>query len=116
LQFDDGDCAKFIVEVVLVDPSYQIIRSFMDYWILQKLGQKTFEIYRNIILSARLERNGKTPLHVAGEEGNENIFRFLYSSLASRTQDFECQKSEIEHYLLKKLDRDGCLKLGQLNS
>jgi hypothetical protein len=43
--FNDEDCAKFIVEVVLVDPSYRIIRSFTNFWILEKLDQKTFEIY-----------------------------------------------------------------------
>jgi hypothetical protein len=42
---------------------------------------------------------------VAGEEGNQNIFWFLYSSLAAKTEDFENKKSKIESYLLK-LDKD----------
>ncbi len=99
--FDDEDCAKFIVEVVLVDPSYRIIRSFLNFWILTKLEQKTFEIYRKKLLSSSTGSKGKTPLHVAGEEGNENIFWFLYSSLASKTQEFENKKKEIENFLLK---------------
>ncbi len=142
--FDDEDCAKFIVEVVLVDPSFQIIRAFLNFWILGKLDQKTFEIYRKKLLSSSTEEEAEseddeetplhvagkieeeaesedddseslstdsstgekyqeTPLHVAGEEGNENIFWFLYSSLASKTQDFENKKKEIENFLLKFL-------------
>jgi hypothetical protein len=99
--FDDEDCSKFIVEVVLVDPSFRIIRSFMNFWILGKLDQKTFEIYRNKLLSSSAGSKGETALHVAGQEGNENIFWFLYSSLASKTQDFENKKKEIEIFLLK---------------
>ncbi len=95
--FDDEDCAKFIVEVVLVDPSYRIIRAFLNAWILQKLDQKTFEIYQKKLLSSSVGTvYEETPLHVAGEEGNENIFWFLYSSLASKTQEFENKKKEIE--------------------
>ncbi len=100
--FDDEDCAKFIVEVVLVDPRFQIIRAFLNFWILEKLDQKTFEIYQKKLLSSSTkEDEGEIPLHVAGREGNENIFRFLYSSLASKTQDFENKKKEIENFLLK---------------
>jgi hypothetical protein len=99
--FDDEDCAKFIVEVVLVDPSFRIIRSFLNFWILQKLDQKTFEIYQKKLLASSVGSKGETPLHVAGQEGNENIFRFLYSSLASKTQEFENKKKEIENFLLK---------------
>jgi hypothetical protein len=101
--FVDGDCAKFIVEVILVHRSYRIIRSFLNFWILEKVEQKTFEIYQKKLLSSSVaESKGKTPLHVAGEEGNENIFWFLYSSLASKTQEFENKKKEIEEYLLKE--------------
>jgi hypothetical protein len=35
----------------------------------------------------------KTPLHIACREGNQNIFQFLYSSLATRTNNFEIRKS-----------------------
>ncbi len=101
--FDDEDCTKFIVDVVLVDPSYRIIRSFLNFWILTKLDQKTFEIYRNKLLSSTTGSKGETPLHVAGQEGNENIFWFLYSALASKTQEFENKKKEIENFLLKFL-------------
>jgi hypothetical protein len=100
--FDDEDCAKFIVEVVLVDPSYRIIRAFLNFWISEKLDQKTFEIYqKKLLASSTKEDEGETPLHVAGQEGNENIFWFLYSSLASKTRDFENKKKEIENFLLK---------------
>ncbi len=99
--FDDEDCAKFIIEVVLVDPSYRIIRAFLNFWILEKLDQKTFEIYQKKLLASSVGNKGGTPLHVAGREGNENIFWFLYSSLASKTQEFENKKKEIENYLMK---------------
>jgi hypothetical protein len=46
----------------------------------------------------------KTPLHVAGEEGNENIFYFLYSSLKAKSENFESRKLDIENYLLMKYD------------
>jgi hypothetical protein len=38
---------------------------------------------------------------VAGEEGNQNIFWFLYSSLAAKTEDFLNKKSAIEKYFLQ---------------
>jgi hypothetical protein len=101
--FDDEDCAKFIVEVVLVEPSYRIIRAFLNFWILEKLDQKTFEIYQKKLLASSVGSKAETPLHVAGQEGNENIFWFLYSSLASKTREFENKKKEIENYLLKFL-------------
>jgi hypothetical protein len=104
--FDDEDCAKFIVEVVLVDPSYRIIRAFLNFWILEKLDQKTFEIYRKKMLSSSVGPKEETPLHVAGQEGNENIFWFLYSALASKTREFENKKKEIEEYLLEKAKSD----------
>jgi hypothetical protein len=113
--FDDEDCAKFIVEVVLKHPSFRIIRSFLNFWILGKLEQKTCEIYQKKLLSSTAEEEEaeseddeewqETPLHVAGKEGNENIFWFLYSSLAIKTQEFEKKKKEIENFLLKFSNR-----------
>ncbi len=101
--FDEEDCAKFIVEVVLVDPSFLIIRAFLNFWILEKLDQITFDIYQKKLLASSTKgpKGEETPLHVAGWEGNENIFWFLYSSLASKTQEFENKKKEIENFLLK---------------
>jgi hypothetical protein len=98
--FVDADCAKFIVQVVLVDESYQIIRSFLNFWILEKVNQKTCELYREELLGSSVEGE-ETPLHVAGGENNENIFRFLYSALAAKGENFENKKTKIENYLLK---------------
>jgi hypothetical protein len=104
--FDDEDCAKFILEVVLVDESYRIIRAFVNFWILEKIDGKTCAMYQKKLLESSDEnRRGKTPLHVAGLEGNQNIFWFLYSSLAAKTEDFENKKSKIQSYFLK-LDKD----------
>jgi hypothetical protein len=76
--FDDEDCAKFISEVVLVDESYRIIRSFVNFWILQKIDGKTCAMYQKKLLESSVEdRKERTPLHVAGEEGNQNIFWFF---------------------------------------
>jgi ankyrin repeat protein len=99
--FDDENCAKFIVEVVLVDPSYQVIRTFMNFWIWEKVNEKTCAVYQNSLLESSIRLNKGTPLHVAGREGNENIFCFLYSALAKKTQYFESMKMEIQDYLLK---------------
>jgi hypothetical protein len=100
--FDDEDCAKFISEVVLVDRSYKIIRSFVNFWILEKIDEKTCAMYQKKLLESPGEdRRGKTPLHMAGREGNQNIFCFLYSSLAAKTENFENKKSKIQSYLLK---------------
>jgi hypothetical protein len=102
--FDDENCAKFITEVILVDPSYQIIRSFMDFWVLEKVNEKTCAIYQEKLLGSSVQ-NKETPLHVAAKEGNGNIFCFLYRSLATKTEDFESKRLEIENYLLKQGDR-----------
>jgi hypothetical protein len=101
--FDDEDCAKFISEVVLVDKSYRIIRSFVSFWIADKIDGKTCAVYQKKLLESSGERKRRdiTPLHVAGREGNQNIFCFLYSSLAAKTENFESKKSEIESFLLQ---------------
>ncbi len=98
--FDDENCAKFIVEVVLVDPSYQVIRTFMNFWILEKVNEKTCAVYQKILLESSI-KGKKTLLHVACWEGNENCFCFLYSALAAKTENFETKKSKIENYLLE---------------
>jgi hypothetical protein len=104
--FDDENCAKFIIDMVLVDDSYQIIRSFMDFWITEKVNQKTSAVYQKMLLDSTREEDDKTPLHVASREGNGNIFWFLYSSLAAKSEDFESRRMEIENYLLKQGDRE----------
>jgi hypothetical protein len=59
-------------------------------------------MYQKKLLESSVEgRRETTPLHVAGEEGNQNIFQFLYSSLAAKTEDFENKKSIIQSYFLK---------------
>jgi hypothetical protein len=98
--FDDEDCAKFISEVVLVDESFKIIRSFVNFWILDKINGKTCGMYQKKLLGSPVD-NKETPLHVAGQESNENIFWFLYSSLAVKTEIFEGKRLEIESYLLR---------------
>jgi hypothetical protein len=100
--FDDEDCAKFISEVVLVDESYRIIRSFVNYWIIEKIDGKTCAMYQKKLLESPVkDRKERTPLHVAGKEGNQNVFWFLYSSLAAKTENFENKKSIIQSYFLK---------------
>jgi hypothetical protein len=100
--FDDEDCAKFILNVVLVDESYKIIRAFVNFWIAEKIESgKTCAMCQKKLLGRSIEgRWGRTPLHVAGRESNQNIFYFLYSSLAAKTENFGNKKSEIESYLL----------------
>jgi hypothetical protein len=98
--FDDENCAKFVVEVVLVEPSYQVIRTFMNFWIFEKVNEKTCAVYREMLLESSV-KGKETPLLFAGREGNENIFCFLYSALATKTEYFIRRKSEIEDYLLK---------------
>jgi hypothetical protein len=101
--FDKEDCSKFIVEVVLVDDSYKIIRLFINCWILEKTdkkkvtdeatlksdenSEKLFNMYtKKLLVSTKKEQ--ETPLNVAAREGNKNIFWFLYSSLTKQT-DFK---------------------------
>ncbi len=97
--FDDENCAKFIVEVVLIDRSYQVIRTFMNFWILEKVNEKTCAVYQKILLESSIESEG-TPLHFAGREGNENLFCFFYSALAINTENSEI-RAKIQNYLLK---------------
>ncbi len=104
--FDDEDCAKFILEVVLVDESYKIIRAFVNFWILEEIKSgKTCAMYQKKLLESS-GKGKRTPLHVAGREGNQNIFWFLYSSLVAKTEDFENKRSKIQRYFLK-LPKDG---------
>ncbi len=103
--FDDENCAKFIVGLVLVKPSYQVIRTFMNFWILEKVNEETCAVYQKMLLESSIEGK-ETPLHVAGREGNENMFCFLYSALAAKTQYFESKMSKIQDYLLKIPNKD----------
>jgi hypothetical protein len=103
--FDDEDCSKFIVEVVLIEDSYRIIRSFMNFWILKKMNDETFKIYQQRLMDCSEYKIKRTPLHVAGSEGNENIFWFLYSSL-TKGENFKSKKPEIGTYLLKVPEND----------
>jgi hypothetical protein len=120
--FDDEECAKFILEVVLKDDSYQIIRTFTNFWIPEKINSKTCEIYQKKLLELKIKKEHgyhynfnvnfkETPFHIAGFEGNENIFWFLFSSLTEKTEDFESKKTEIDFCLLKKLKFDSALFL-----
>jgi hypothetical protein len=97
--FDDEDCSRFIVEEVLVYDSYEIIRSFMNFWIADKITEETCESYRELLLECSIEGLG-TPLQLAGFEGNENVFQFLYSALATKGGNFEQKKPDIEKYLM----------------
>ncbi len=108
--FDDENCAKFVVEVVLVNQSYQVIRTFMNFWILEKVNEKTCAVYQKMLLESSI-RGKETPLHVAGREGIENIFCFLYSALAARTQYFQSKMSKIQTFLLKMPEDDRCFEI-----
>jgi hypothetical protein len=72
----------------------------VNFWISEKVDGKTCAMYQKKLLESSVKDN-RTPLHVAGEEGNQNIFWFLYSSLAAKTENFEDKNSKIQSYLLK---------------
>jgi hypothetical protein len=59
--FDDKKCAKFIVEVVLVVPSYRVIRTFMNFWILEKVNEKNCAVYQKFYWKVQ-SRAKKRPL------------------------------------------------------
>jgi hypothetical protein len=102
--FDEEFCSRFIVDVVLVDDGYRNFRGFVDFWILEKVGPVTGELYQRMLLDGGGQST--TQLHVAGRAGHENIFWFLYLSLASKTEQFKSRQLEIQDYLLK-LSEDG---------
>jgi hypothetical protein len=103
--FNDEDCSKFIVEVVLEEESYKIIRFFMNFWILKKESQECFRTYQKRLLDCSEYKIKTTPLHIAGREGNANIFWFLYLSL-TKGGSFQDKKGEIEEYLMKRQKYD----------
>jgi hypothetical protein len=77
----------------------------MNFWIWEKVSEKTCAVYQKILLESSIEGK-ETPLHLAGRMGNENIFCFLYSALATKTENFEGKRTEIENYLLKMPKED----------
>jgi hypothetical protein len=79
----------------------------MNFWIFEKVNEKTCAVYQKMLLESNI-KGKETPLHFAGREGNENIFCFLYSALATKTEYFKSRKSKIENFLLEvpKRDRD----------
>jgi hypothetical protein len=93
--FKDEDCSKFIVDVVLVEENYRIIRSFVNYWIAEYMEEQSYTIYQGVLLANPASE--KSPIRVSGEEGNEEIFHFLYSSLTKTESPKTSQ--DIQTYL-----------------
>jgi hypothetical protein len=104
---DNKECAIFICKVVLIDSSYRIIRSFVNAWILDRADEKTCEMYQKRLLKSSVKGREETQLHVAGLDGNQNIFWFLYSSLVAKTKYYKSKKSDLKNYLLRIDDCPG---------
>jgi hypothetical protein len=97
--FDQPKVAQFIVHSVFIDEKFQIIRSFIDDWIEEKMTAPIYDVYYRILLSEGPVEH-TTPIHVSGKEQNSKIIEFIYNCL-TRNSKFDHEKSKVQKYLFE---------------
>jgi hypothetical protein len=79
--FDEEEVIKFIVDEVFIERRYNIIRSFIEYWIEEKMARQSYENFCNFILESSAKHT--TPVHVLSEDQNPKTLYFIYNCLLS---------------------------------
>jgi hypothetical protein len=101
--FEQPKVAEFIVHFVFVEEKFQVIRSFVDFWIEEKISPGNCETYSEALL-AESPAEHTTPIHVSAEEQNSKILKFVYNCLTKNSK-FDSDKSKVEIYLFKSKKR-----------
>jgi hypothetical protein len=94
--FEQPKVAEFIVHLVLVEDQYRVVRSFIEYWIEDKVSSDNFDIYFEPFFPESPAQN-TTPIHVSSKEQNPKILDFIYNCL-TKSSKFKNQKSKVEQY------------------
>jgi hypothetical protein len=97
--FEQPKVAEFIVHYVLIEEKFKVIRSFVDFWIQEKMNPGNFETYFEIFFSKGPAEN-TTPIHISAKEQNSKIIEFIYNCLTKNSK-FESEKSKVEKYLFE---------------
>jgi hypothetical protein len=97
--FEQPKVAEFIVYSVFVEEKFQVIRSFVDFWIEEKMNQGNYDTYYRILLSEGSAEK-TTPIHVSAKEQNSKIIEFIYNCLTKNSK-FDSNKSKVEKYFFK---------------
>ncbi len=98
--FEQPEVAGIIVHFVFVEERFEVIRSFIDSWIEEKMTPEVYEIYFEIFLSQSPIEHKTTPIHVSLREHNSNILNFIYNCL-TKSSKFKKEKSKIEEYFFE---------------
>jgi hypothetical protein len=93
--FEQPEVAEFIVHFVFIYPYFQVIRSFIDFWIEEKTNLDIYRTYFVFMSDAPVKHT--TPIHVSYWEQNSKIQKFIYNCFATNSN------SEVEKWKVKKL-------------
>jgi hypothetical protein len=83
----------------LVEGNFQVIRSFVEFWIDEKMKNQIYRTYFKVFLTEAPVKH-TTPIHVSAVEQNSKILKFIYNCLAKNSNS-EAEKSRIQKYFLK---------------
>jgi hypothetical protein len=97
--FEQPEVAEFVVNFVLVEENFQVIRSFVEFWIDEKMKKQIYRTYFKVFLTEAPAKD-QTPLHVSAVEQNSKILKFIYNCL-TKNSNSEAEKSRILKYFLK---------------
>jgi hypothetical protein len=96
--FNEPGIIRFIIDEVLLETRFFIVRSFMNFWINETFQTEVSEDYFNPILESHIEND--SPISVASSSRNSEIVKFVYFCLTNNSETFEKEKQRIENYLM----------------
>jgi hypothetical protein len=97
--FEQPEVAKFIANSVFIEKKYQVIRSFIEFWIEQKMTPDIYRTYLKVFMSEAPTKH-TTPIHVSSEEQNSKILKFINNCLTKNSNSdignyfFKCNKEK----------------------
>jgi hypothetical protein len=96
--FEQPMVAKFIVNFVFIEEKFEVIRSFVEFWVEEKKSPENCETYFEVLSECPAEHT--TPIHVSAKEQNSKIIDFIYNCLTKNSK-FASGKSKVVEYLFK---------------
>jgi hypothetical protein len=97
--FEQPEVAEFVVNFVLVEGNFQVIRSFVEFWIDEKMKNQIYRTYFKVFLTEAPVKD-TTPIHVSLLEQNSKILKFIYNCLA-KNSNTDIEKSKVKNYFFE---------------
>jgi hypothetical protein len=96
--FEQPEVAEFIVHFVFIYPYFQVIRSFVEHLVPEKMSLDIHRTY--FIFMSEAPAKHTTPIHVSSLEGNSKILKFIYNCLAKNSNS-DIEKSKVKNYFFE---------------